>query len=326
LGLRFDRTDYESAIWKEGKEIITQGLKKKVFQCDAAGAVIADLEKQKLPNKILLRSDGTSIYITTDLYLAAKRHQEEKFNELIYVVGSEQDLYFKQLFAIFKLLGVPYADKTRHLSYGMVFLPEGKMKSRQGTVVDADELILRLQEYAAAEIKTRHDFLEKNEVAKRARVIALAALKFYLLAVNPSSSMHYNPQESLSFTGKTGPYLLYTLARMKSILRKASKEKRKKPNGKEPGKFLKEPEEWGLILTMEKVSEVIDRAAETVDPEELATYLYNLAKNFSDFYEKHPVLKAEPAISFARLQLVKACAKVLEKGLNLLGIATLEEM
>lgn len=332
LGIKFDRVDYESAIWKEGKEIVMQGLKKKIFTRDAEGAVIADLEKQKLPNKVLLRSDGTSIYITTDIYLAAKRHKEEKFDELIYVVGSEQDLYFKQLFAIFKLLNVPYADKTRHLSYGMVFLPEGKMKSREGTAVDADDLIVKLQEYAAEEVKSRHDFLKKNEVEERARVIALAALKYYLLAVNPPSSMHYDPRESLAFTGKTGPYLLYSLARMKSIIKKARKQESKKAQkhkskkAKDFHRFLKEKEEWDLILSMAKFTEVIDRAAETFDPEELATYLYNLAKNFSDFYEKHQVLRAAAPVSLARLALVQALAIILKKGLNILGIEMLEEM
>lgn len=323
LGLDFDREDFESDIWQEGKDVVAKGLRAGVFIRDT-GAVLAKLEKFGLPPKVLLRSDGTSIYITTDLALAAQRHKEEKFDELIYVVGSEQDLYFKQLFAIFKLLKAPYAEGARHLSYGMVFLPEGKMKSREGTVIDADDLITKLQDYARVELEARHDFLAKEELDRRARVIALAALKYYLLAVNPPSSMHYDPRESLSFTGKTGPYLLYTLARMKSIIKKAQKQENK--GTKELYKYLREKEEKMLIVEMAKFSEVIDRAVETLDPEELATYLYNLAKLFSDFYEKHPVLQAEPSLSRARQSLVKACKIVLEKGLYLLGIETLDEM
>lgn len=334
LGLRFDRTDLESDIWQAGKDIVTKGLRGGVFIRDT-GAVLAKLEKFGLPPKVLLRSDGTSLYITTDLALAAKRYVEEKFDKLIYVVGSEQDLYFKQLFAIFKLLKAPYAEGARHLSYGMVFLPEGKMKSREGTVIDADDLIAKLQDYARVELQARHDFLAKEELDRRSRVIALAALKYYLLAVNPPSSMHYDPRESLSFTGKTGPYLLYTLARMKSILKKSTPTSilplqtgggRRGLKSKVFWKYLKEKEEGRLILEMAKFSEVIERAATTLDPEELATYLYNLAKLFSDFYEKYPVLQATAYVSQARQTLVEACKIVLEKGLYLLGIETLDEM
>ncbi len=333
LGLHFDRVDYESEIWKNGKEIISAGLNKKIFKKEKDGAIIAPLEKFNLPDKVLLRSDGTSLYITTDLYLAQKRYKEEKFNQVIYVVGSEQDLYFKQLFAIFSLLQAPYTAKARHLSYGMVFLPQGKMKSREGTVVDADDLISKLQAYAREEVKSRHDFLRQDEIDRRSRAIALAALKYYILAVNPPSSMHFNPKEALAFTGKTGPYLLYTLARTRSILRKVRNtkpeaiNKSKTVNSKNKiAEYLKEKEERQLILGMAKFPEVLERSAKTLDPEELATYLYNLAKMFSDFYEKHQVLHSRRELSLARLQLVKACANVLDRGLSLLGIDTLEEM
>lgn len=321
LGVKFDKTYFESKIYKEGKKIILDGLEQGKFIKDQTGAVLAKLGGN-LPDKVLLRADGTALYVTQDLYLAKLKFDEYKLTKSIYCVGSEQDLYLKQLFRILEILGYKWAKNLYHLSHGMIYLPEGKMKSRAGTVVDADEFMDKLKDYAAEEIKTRHDFLSEKETGRRAAEIALAALKYFILQVDPKTDMHFDPKKSLSFSGRTGPYLQYTHARICSIIRKA---KVKKIDG---GSFdkLKEKWEYDLTLHLAKFSETVEKSALDYNPAALADYLYNLAKIFSDFYRDVQVIGADPETKRARITLIAAVKIVLAKGLGLLGIAAPEEM
>ncbi len=283
LGISFDKTYRESEMYLFGKDIIMNGLKKGVFKQDETGAVYADLEQFNLPNKILLRKDGTTLYITQDIYLALEKWKNFKADTLIYVVGSEQNLYLQQLFAVLKMLGVHCAQHLTHLSYGMVRLPEGKMKSREGTVVDADDLIDELEALVAEEVKKRDEKISKKELASRVQKIAIAALKYYLLVVGPASDMIFNPKESIALHGRTGPYVLYTYARLKNILRKARVQGRgSRVKGRGGTQYDFRPEKT-LLLHLLKFEEMVQRAAEESNPALLATYLGELAQSANDY-------------------------------------------
>src|SRR3989344_8632959 len=224
FGLKFEKEYFESAYYDLAKEIVFEGLKSRAFKKDKNGAIFAPLEKYSLPDKILLREESTSIYITQDIYLAKIRYRDFKFDEMVYVVASEQKLHFQQLFKILELLGYNFAKNLFHLSYGMVHLPSGRMKSREGMVIDADDIMDEIETLAAAEIKKRHEGLSETEVSKRAKSISLAAIKFFMLKNDSVKDIIFNPQESISFEGETGPYIQYTHARASSILRKAKED------------------------------------------------------------------------------------------------------
>lgn len=322
LGVKFDKVYRESAIYEEGKKMVLDALEKGLFEKDEKGNVIAKLPGK--PDKVVLRADGTAVYITTDLILTLKKMQENKLTKCLWVVGTEQDLHLEQLFGIMRLLGYKFADSLEHVSYGHVALPEGRMKSREGTVVDIDELVAHLTELATSEIKERHDFLNQKEIEKRAQEIALGAVKFYLLSVGASSGMVFNPKESLAFNGKTGPYLQYTNARMLSVLRKAADGR--SGAGRVDASLLVEPAEWKLILELASFPDVIENSASHRDPSFLAKYCYDLAKAFSEFYEQLSVLKADDNLRRARLSLVRAVTATLERGMHLLGIPAPKEM
>jgi arginyl-tRNA synthetase len=319
LGIKFNKEYFESKIYKRGKEIVLENFKKGIFIKDENKNIIAKLDG--LPDRVLLRADGTAVYITTDLAYAEKVFKENKISALIYVVGSEQDLSFKQLFQILKKLGRKF--DVKHLSYGIVNLPEGRMKSREGTVVDADDLINKLEDYAINEIKTRHDFLKEKEVEKRATPIALAALKYFILNVGPKNSMIFDPRASLSFAGNTGPYLLYTYARMANIFEKV---KSPKIFGKINYEKLLGDNEHKIISDLARFGEVLKTAEINYDPSELTKYLYELAKDFSDFYRDENVLRAGKETKTARLYFLRNLQIVFEKGLKLLGIEPLKKM
>lgn len=322
LGIAFVKEYFESDIYNEGKEIILKGLEQGVFEKADNGAIIAPLSKTSdLPDKVLLRADGTSLYITQDIALA---HQRLEFSptQLVYVVGSEQDLYFKQLFAVLRLLNFPAAERLIHLSYGLVFLPEGKMKSREGKVVDTDDLLAEVENLAEQELRERYPEQPAEEIQRRKHVIALAAIKFHFLMVGRTSPVHFDPKESLSFEGNTGPYVQYTYARATSILTKAGMP------------FPKLPEtlpdirdhEWTVIRLLLEYPRVLAVAAQRYDPSALCTYLLGLAQAFNTFYHHDQVLDApEPARAF-RLTLVASLRSVLKSGLARLGIETLEVM
>ena len=329
-GVSFDKYYYESETWLLGKDEVLKGLEQGIFYREEDGAVAVDLSAEKLDKKILLRSDGTSIYITQDFGTAIHRHKDWPFDQMIYVVGSEQQYHFKVLFTLLDKLGYPWARNLYHLSYGMVNLPEGKMKSREGTVVDADDLIDSLREMALAEIreKDREEAVGDPEAA--AEKVALGALHYFLLHVSATKDMLFDPKESLSFNGNTGPYLQYMGARISSLLRKAQEREAAGPEGSagEPRfELLSTDAEWELAKTLGAYNDSIAAAAASMDPSLLTGYIYDLAKAFSRFYHDCPVLAAEdPDLVQARLALCRAVLLILRDALNLVCIPFLEAM
>ncbi len=332
-GVSFDKFYYESETYLKGKELIQQGLEKGLFFKAEDGSVRVDVSEVVGKNKegedqqkVLLRKDGTSVYITQDIGTAVSRHDDWSFNQLVYVVGNEQNYHFKVLFYILKKLGFDWANQLFHLSYGMVNLPEGKMKSREGTVVDADDLINQLRDGALEEIaaKGREEAVGKpEEVAEK---IALGALHYFLLQATPAKDMMFNPKESLSFNGNTGPYLQYMGARICSILRKAE-EAGVKPAESVDFSLLNHPAEWALVKALGEYPATLKKAAEKLDPSEIAALLYEVAKLFSSFYHDCPILGIDnQALTAARLALVRCVKTVLENGMNLILVPFLETM
>jgi arginyl-tRNA synthetase len=323
IGIHFQKEYFESEIFEEGRAAIDHGLKKGAFRKEKNGAVVAPLqERHSLPDKVLLRADGTALYITQDLALARQKEKDFHPTRSLYVVGSEQELYFKQLFAILTLLNFPHADKLFHVSYGLVFLPEGKMKSREGKVVDTDDLLKEMEELATTELATRYPDLSVAERSKRAQAIALSAIKFHFLMVGRTSPVHFNPKESLSFEGNTGPYLQYTFARATSILAKTGE-----PALNVPTAFSEVGDsEWSVLRLLLEYPRILAEAAERYDPAHLCTFLLQLAQAFNAFYHAEPVLEAPAGVRPFRLALVGALRDVLGSGLDLLGIERLGVM
>ncbi len=320
LGISFDQYYFESDYYTKGKEIVQQGLKKGLFEKLDDGAIVVKLEAHGLPDKVLIRADGTSIYITQDLYLALKKFKDYQLTESVYVVAHEQDVHFQQLFKILELLGYKWASNCFHLSYGMVNLPEGRMKSREGTVVDADDLLQEVRSLAREELVKRYASLSKSELQKRENAIALGAINFYLLRVDAKQDMTFNPKESISFEGETGPYLQYTVARAKSILRKAK--------GKSKPKFdaLSHEKEQAVLSLLARFPEIVQDSRKSLSMHKLCNYLLELASAFNSFYHAVPVLEAEKSERSARIALVQATVYVLENGLQLLRVPVLEKM
>ena len=332
-GVSFDKYYYESDTWLLAKDEVLKGLERGIFYREEDGAVAVDLSAEKLDKKILLRSDGTSIYITQDFGTAINRHKDWPFDQMIYVVGSEQQYHFKVLFILLDKLGYPWAKNLHHLSYGMVNLPEGKMKSREGTVVDADDLINSLRDMAVAEIREKDREQAVGEVETAAEKVALGALHYFLLQVSPSKDMLFDPKESLSFNGNTGPYLQYMGARISSLLRKAEEsgsvdEAGSAGSAVEPRfELLSADAEWELVKNLGAYNDTLAASAANMDPSLLAGYIYELAKAFSRFYHDCPVLAAEePELARARLALCRAVLLVLRDALNLVCIPFLEVM
>jgi arginyl-tRNA synthetase len=322
-GVSFDQYYFESDTWQLGKEEVLKGLERGLFYREPDGAVAVDLSAENLDKKILLRSDGTSIYITQDFGTAINRHKDWPFDRLIYVVGSEQQYHFKVLFTLLEKMGYTWAKNLYHLSYGMVKLPEGRMKSREGTVVDADDLIDSLRDMAIAEIKEKEREEKVGDPPEVAEKIAIGALHYYLLQTSPSKDMMFDPKESLSFNGNTGPYLQYMGARISSLLIKRGKW------GVENDAFalLVSDPEWELVKALAAYPQAISDAAAALDPSRLAAYLYELSKCFSRFYHDCPILNAgEPGLSGARLGLSRAVLRVLKDALNLICVPFLEIM
>ncbi|MDR2398765.1 MAG: arginine--tRNA ligase [Spirochaetaceae bacterium] len=325
-GVSFDQYYFESETYLKGKAQVLKGLEQGLFYRDEEGAVWVDLSAQQLDKKVLLRKDGTSLYITQDIGTAISRHEDWPFDRLVYVVGSEQQYHFKVLFTILGQFGFEWAKNLYHLSYGMVHLPEGKMKSREGTVVDADDLLDRLKDLALQEIrdKGREDVLGDDREAT-AEQIALGALHYYLLQGSPVKDMLFNPQESLSFTGNTGPYLQYMGARISSLLHKECEARTEGPGTVKP-ELLTCDAEWELIKTLAAYAEALAEAAARMDPSLLAAYLYELSKAFSRFYHDCPILNAPPDLAATRLALARGVLRVLREALYLIGIPFLEMM
>jgi len=326
FGTKFDVIFLESEMFKKqkGKQIIEEGLSKGIFKKEDNGAISAVLEPI-LPNKVLLRGDGTSLYATNDLGVTQEKFDEYNLDKNIWVIGNEQDLYFKQLFAIFKKLNRKWAEKCYHLSYGMVALPEGRMKSREGTTADADDLLAEVKSIALDEIKKRYPQLNENDAQKRAHKIALAGIKFFLLKNDAKKEMIFNPKESLSFDGETGPYLQYTFARAKSILRKAKEENKQYSHTNFD--LLTHEKEKALIVELSKFKETISRSWGELSLHPLCHNLLSIAEKFNSYYHEVPVLKSDSKeLLNARLSLVEATTIVLAKGMKVLDIEAIEEM
>ena len=316
FGIKHNVEFFESKIYEKGKEIILEGLKKGIFKKNKDGAIAINLKKEKLGEKILLRLDGTSVYITQDIYLAKLKQEKYKLDKSIYVVANEQKYHFDVLFTLLEKLGFK-SEGLKHLSYGMVNLPDGKMKSREGTVVDADDLIEKVQDLIKKELESRYKLTPKQS-EERSLTIALAAIKYLLLKIDIKKDMVFNPKESINFEGDTGSYILYSYARASSILRKL---KNKKSNS--PLEYLEE-KEIALIKKLSDFENIALNAYKNTNPSLIANYSYQLAQIFNEFYHSCPVLNSDKE-SF-RIELVKAFRQVLKNSLYLIGIDTLEEM
>ena len=323
FGIQHDVDYFESDIYKEGKEIIEDGLARGIFKKDDTGATICPLEEFGLKDKVLLRSDGTSIYIVQDLFLAKKKFDDFHMEKSIYVVGSEQIHHFKVLFKILELLGFPFAQGCFHLVHGMVFLPEGRMKSREGTTADADDILDDMFLMSKVEVVKRHKDLDEEEIKKRATQIALGAIKFFLLKTDTKKDMIFNPKESLSFEGETGPYVQYTHARICSILKKLETKLEKDVDFS----VLQDKTEIDLLTQLSQFNEMVAEAAKSYKPSIVCRYLLDLGQKFNEFYHKCPVLQAEDEqLKNARLLLINKIKEVLKEGLDLLGIEAPEAM
>jgi len=322
LGIKFDKYYLESNHYNEGKDTVREALKKKIFNTDENENIVAKLDKYQLPDKVVLRADGTSVYVTQDIHLAKLKFDDYKFDRSVYVVGNEQDLHFKQLFKILDLLGYKWSDRCHHLSYGMVNLPDGKMKSREGKVVDGDDLMDEIVGVAKKEIKARHKKLGDKELDERAEKIGIGAIRFHLLKTDPVKNIMYDPKESISFDGETGPYIQYATARISSIFKKVGGGK----VGAGDLSLLNSPAEKDLMFLLSKFSEVVGAAASEYRPSVLCRYLVDLTHGFNNFYEKCHILSEKDDLKQARLELIASVRQVLVNGLSLLGIEALDEM
>ena len=323
---KFDKEYFESNTYKQGKEIVMEGLDNGIFYKRDDDAVVIDLNKEGLGEKVLIRPDGTSVYVTQDLYLAQLKHKDFNFDKSIHVVATEQNYHFQVLFAILKKLKFPWADGCYHFAYGMVHLPEGKMKSREGIVVDADDLMLEMEDLAREEISKRQNDLEEETIHERGTMVGLGAIKFYLLKIDAIKDMTFHPKESLSFEGDTGPYLQYTHARACSVLRKA-KEQKMVPDIKINYELLDNPSEIALINSLAEFPAKTADACVSLRPHIIAQYLLTLGRAFNEFYHACHCLKEENKdLAKARLLLIDSARQVIKNGLNLLGIDAPEEM
>lgn len=331
LGIDFDRTYYESQTYLLGKALVQKGLDMGVFERQEDGSVWCDLTADGLDRKLLLRSDGTSVYMTQDLGTAEKRFEEYNLDEMIYVVGNEQNYHFQVLKLILGKLGFPWADEIYHLSYGMVELPDGKMKSREGTVVDADDLIEKMYNTAkeTSQELGKLDGLSEKEQDDLFRMLSLGALKYFIIKVDPRKTMLFDPKESIDFNGNTGPFIQYTHARICSILRKA------KAQGvdwnaisvSECRESALSPKEVRIVKILNNFPNKIAEAGKAKSPALIANYAYELAKDFNQYYHDTPILKEEDAeLLKLRLNLLETVAKVLVKAMGILGIRLPERM
>lgn len=324
LGVAFDEYLYESNTYILGKDIVEEGLNKGVFFKKDDGSVWIDLTEDGLDEKLILRSDGTSVYITQDLGTAVERFKNNPtLEELTYVVGNEQDYHFKVLFLILKKLGFSWADALHHLSYGMVDLPNGKMKSREGTVVDADELMedVYITAKEISEELGKLDGLSEDEKAELYETIAMGALKYYILKVDPKKRILFDPKESVDFNGNTGPFIQYTFARIQSLLRKES------PKEFDANSIQLNDAEKEIIRALYDFEDTINKAAVEMSPALIANYVYELVKLFNSFYQNNPILKNEDEnVKNFRLYLSQWVANTIQNSLRLLGIGVPERM
>lgn len=327
LGVRFDKTYYESQTYLLGKSIVEEGLKTNVLQKRPDGAVILDLTAEKLDQKVLLRSDGTSVYMTQDLGTAVERHKEFPFDRHIYVVGNEQEHHFKVLKIALKRLGHAWADGLYHLSYGMVELPHGKMKSREGTVVDADDLVeeVTAQARAMAEERGLIEGMTEEQKSHLYHMVGMGALKYFILKVDPKKTMLFNPEESVKLEGDTGPFIQYAHARIRKMMRDIGK-------GAVDADAMKtkalHPKEKELLKLLYQYPAVVKEAADGYSPAVVANYAYELGKTLNQFYQEVPKIKDEQdlAVKNFRLALLRVIGETIASAMGLLGIEVPEQM
>ena len=327
LGVDFDKVYYESQTYLLGKDIVQQGLDKGIFFRKEDNSVWIDLTADGLDQKLLLRGDGTSVYITQDLGTAFRRFEDNKLDDMIYVVGNEQNYHFQVLKLILKKLGYDWSDNITHLSYGMVELPEGKMKSREGTVVDADDLIADMVATARemSQELGKLDGCTEEEANDISRMVGLGALKYFILKVDPKKTMLFNPRESIDFNGNTGPFIQYTHARIRSVLRKAA-EAGIEYKGRVSGIELL-PEEIELVKMLSDYPAVVASAGESYSPAVIGAYVYDLSKLFNSYYHDHSILHEEKEkVRRIRLQLAEQTARVIRSGMWLMGIEVPDRM
>ena len=310
FGVITDKPYYESEHYLDGKKVVMDGLKKHIFTKDAEGNIVIDLED--LGKRVLLRSDGTSLYITQDIVLATKRYKDFDMDKMVYVVGEEQKDHFRALFKIFEILGYKFAKGCHHLSYGMVNLPEGKMKSREGTVVDADDLMDEMHKIAEEKLRERNS----PQIDQRAEKIGICAIKYFIAKFDPARPITYDPKASIEFEGDTGPYLQYTYARANSIAKKS----KIKPDTV----GFRDKKELDIIRMLSQFPSAIEKSADEYKPNILANYLFDLATMFNEFY--HSLRVVGDPNEAKRIALVESVMQVLENGLGLLGIEVLKEM
>lgn len=321
FNLKFIKEYNESEIYTKGRKIILENLEKGIFKKTEDGAIFADLEEEyKMRNLILLRSDGTSLYPTQDIYLAYLKKQDFNYDKSLYVVGNEQNLYFKQLFATLEMIG--FKEDNIHLSYGMISLPEGRMKSREGTIVEADEIIEEVLELAYNEVDKRYPNITEEEKKGRANIIGMGALTFFFLKFNLKSDFVFNPKESISFEGETGPYIQYCFARIESIISKSNAKIDLEINWD----LLNHETEINLIKQLNYFPEIIEQATQKYDIHLIPQYLLTLCQTFNTFYSKCPVISEDKQLERVRLLLIKCVQINIKIGLKILGIDTLDRM
>jgi arginyl-tRNA synthetase len=326
-GISFDLYDFESDTYALGVENVRQGLEKGVFYKEEDGSVWGNFEDIGLDRKVFLRKDGTSLYITQDIGTAILRHEAWPYDRLVYVVGNEQQYHFKILFETLRRLGYDWAGDLHHLAYGMVNLPSGRMKTREGTVVDADDLVDELASMAAAEIEAKGREGAVGDSQSIAEKIALGALHYYLLQTSPGKDMMYDPEQSLSFAGDTGPYIQYMGARASSIIRKHEAGEGNAIKGSARPELLSGDADWAIVRCVAELPEAVEAAAASLEPSILAAYLHELAAEFSSWYRDNPVLNNEDSnLAASRLELVKAVKRSFEAATALICVPFLEAM
>jgi arginyl-tRNA synthetase len=338
FGIKHDKNYYESEIYDKGKEIVFDGLKKGIFERLEDGAVVVRFNKKQLPKmKVLLRKEGTSLYVTQDIYLAFKKMEDFDYDLSIFIIGNEQDMQLRTVFEILKLLGMK--GNNLHYSYGMIYLPSGKMKSREGDTVEADQVVKDIKKLALVEVNKRYNKLSKKDIHSRAEKISMAALRFYLLKYDYSKDFVFDPQKSLSFEGETGPYLMYVYARICSIFKKANEQELDIPYYPDTNKINDEFEfskldfalysdehETNLIDLLNKYPKIINDSAKNLKPHILTRYLLSLSQEFNQFYHSCPIIKESEDLRNTRLGLCELIRRVLHHGLSLLNIEILNEM
>ncbi len=326
LGISFDKIYYESQTYLDGKAKVNEGLEKGIFYRKEDGSVWCDLRDAGLDEKLLLRADGTSVYMTQDIGTAQQRFRDYDISKMIYVVGNEQDYHFKVLSILLDRLGFKWGKDLVHFSYGMVELPEGKMKSREGTVVDADDLMDEMIKTAKETSSERQKDSSEEELNNIARICGLGALKYFILKIDPKKNMMFNPKESIDFNGNTGPFIQYSYARIQSIMRKAGEMDIEVPNHVD-GEITLSETETSLIQTLNNYGNVIKQAGTDFSPALIANYAFELAKAYNSFYHDYPILKEEDKQKQnVRLMLSAQVAKIIKSATHLLGIEVPERM